>query len=137
MPVSWTLLDWVRTAAIADAAPVPRCWRNERAASAWRRAAPARRQTAAIMVNAELTSPCPRRGAARCTSRRPAIDFRGIDQPVRIDECQPRHALAGVNLAIKTRATAGVAGRVLLLDAEPDRILITIQAYLDHALGVT
>src|ERR1700738_5127610 len=59
-----------------------------------------------------------------------------IEQLVRIDERQPCPALAFVDLAIKARPPAGVAGGAGLLDPDPDRVLIAVQPHLDHALDM-
>src|SRR5713101_1750857 len=60
----------------------------------------------------------------------------GIEQLVGIDERQPCPALTRVDLAIKARAPAGVAGRTGLFDLDPDRVLIAVQTHLDHALDM-
>src|SRR5216684_1051986 len=56
-----------------------------------------------------------------------------IEQPVRIHERQSRPILTGLDLAVEARMTAGVTGGAVLLDPDPDRILIAIQPHLDHA----
>src|SRR5512142_1919508 len=85
------------------------------------------------MVNGGLTSPDLR--SSRLMASLP-VDRLGIEQPVGIDERQSRAALACLDLAIEARAPAGMAGGPLLLDPDPDRILIAIEPHLDHALGL-
>ena len=60
-----------------------------------------------------------------------------IEQPVRIDEDEPGAGVFGLDLAVEAGPAAGVAGRADLLDANPDRVLVSIGAHLDHALGLT
>src|ERR1700730_5221368 len=48
-----------------------------------------------------------------------------------------RAGFAERHRAIKTRAAAGVAGAGDLLDLDPDRVLVAVNAHLDDALGVT
>src|ERR1700742_4357887 len=64
------------------------------------------------------------------------IDGLRIEHLVGIDKGQLRATLAAINLAVKARAAAGVAGGADLLDPDPDRVLVAVQAHLDHALGV-
>src|ERR1700749_2071445 len=59
-----------------------------------------------------------------------------IEHLVSIDECQLRAAVAAVDLAVETRAPAGVAGSADLLDLDPDRVLVAVHPHFDHALGV-
>src|SRR5580693_4119800 len=47
-----------------------------------------------------------------------------------------RAGFAERHRAIKTRAAAGVAGAGDLLDLDPDRVLVAVDAHLDDALGV-
>ena len=80
-------------------------------------------QTAAIMVNAGLRK-----------SRSLPVDGMRIEHLVGIHK---RELVSRLDLAIEARPAAGVAGRVLLLDAEPNRVLIAIDPHLDDPLGVT
>src|SRR5580704_4741470 len=48
-----------------------------------------------------------------------------------------RTRLAERHRAIKARAAAGVAGAGDLLDLDPNRVLVAVDAHLDDALGVT
>ena len=66
-----------------------------------------------------------------------AIDVRRIELPVRIHKRQPRATVSRFDLAVEAGMPAGVACSALLLDPNPDRVLIAIQAHLDHALGLT
>ena len=47
-----------------------------------------------------------------------------------------RAGFAERHRAIETRATAGMAGAAALLDFDPDRILVAVDAHFDDALGV-
>ena len=66
-----------------------------------------------------------------------AIDRVRIEQFVRRDEFQAQVIFAGLHETVKAGVPAGMAGGSRLLDANPDRILIAIGPYLDHALNVT
>src|ERR1700719_4499740 len=59
-----------------------------------------------------------------------------IEYPVRLGKRQTAAALGGVDLAVETGTAAGVTGRADLLDADPDRVLIAIDAHLDDPLNV-
>src|SRR3954447_12300873 len=66
-----------------------------------------------------------------------AIDRLGIEGPLTFERERHGAILAQRHHAIETRAPAGVAGTgTLLLDLDPDRILIAIDAHLDDALGM-
>src|SRR4051812_16489737 len=71
-------------------------------------------------------------------NRRPsfAIDGARIEQAVRVDKGQADLAAPAFHLAVEAGASAGVAGRAHLLDADPDRVLVAVGAHLDHALGL-
>src|SRR5450759_731032 len=64
------------------------------------------------------------------------VDRLRIEHLIRIHERQSRPALGSRHLAIEARAAAGVARGAGLLDQDPDRVLIAIQAHLDHALDM-
>src|SRR4051794_14216196 len=93
---------------------VPRSSRNAPLGSVRAPDRPGRAHPAAIMVNGGLRK-----------------------MPVRIDKRQSRAAVAAVDLAIETRVPPGVARSALLLDPNPDRVLIAIHPHLEDALGVS
>src|SRR6476620_4939448 len=66
-----------------------------------------------------------------------AINGGRIELPVRIDELQPCVTIGRLDLAIEAGVPPGMTRCTLLLDADPDRVLIAIHAHLDHALGMT
>src|SRR5262245_53961629 len=61
-----------------------------------------------------------------------------IERPLRVAEFEgDRAGLAERHRAVEAGAPAGVTGpRPFLLDLDPDRVLITVDAHLDHALHV-
>src|SRR5689334_3844273 len=62
------------------------------------------------------------------TGTLPAVDLGRIELPVGIDERQPRAAVSCLDPAVEARMAAGMARRALLLDADPDGVLIAIGA---------
>ena len=67
----------------------------------------------------------------------PLVDRLRVEQPRGIHERQLWTAFAFLDLAIEARFPTGVAGRTCLIDADPDRVLIAVDAHLDDALGLT
>ena len=76
-------------------------------------------------------------GALRKPAASFAVHLRRIELPVRIDERQPRATIGRIDPPVEARPPASVTGGAGLLDPDPDRVLIAIQAHLDHALGLT
>ena len=84
--------------------------------------------------------------AKRVLARAPTTKGRSVTVPIhrfRIEHAfvaeleRDRASLAERHRTIKTGAAAGMAGAARLLDFDPDRILIAIDAHLDDVLGVT
>src|SRR5262249_38497037 len=85
---------------------------------------------AVIMVNGGLTSAfgvIPGRSSG-------LIDRLGIEQPFCIDESELCAALTHGHRAVEARMPTGMAGGAGLLDLDPDRVLVAVDAQFDHAL---